>query len=172
MVTSFTSYLIGTLATERIAVGVFDRSLHVSVSNNGVWHGKLVGEAATPVYKLMEKHSYCKENIDISSKLEMLVPSVGNKPVIDEKVIIVSTQGLPHIGQGLVLLVQTDVLRQPLRQHGAQPLSLRPLVANDHVDHISQALILKPLAQAVHSTQIEKIREHKVKIKYYWVYIY
>lgn len=158
---------MGTLATEGIAVGVFDRSLHVSVSNNGVWQGKLVGEAATPVYKWMEKHCYCKENSDISNKLEMLLPSVGNKPVIDEKVIIVSTQCLPHIGQGLVLLVQTDVLCQPLRQHGAQVLSVRPLVANDHVDHISQALILKPLAQAVHSTQMEEIREYKVKIQYY-----
>lgn len=97
----------------------------------------------------------------------MLLPSVGNQPVIDEKVIIVSTQCLPHIGQGLVLLVQTDVLCQPLRQHGVQTLRLRPLVANDHVDHISQALVLKPLAQAVHSTQLEEIREHKVKIKHY-----
>lgn len=47
---------MSTLATERIAVGVFDRLLHVSVSNNGVWQGNSVGEAATPVYKWMEKH--------------------------------------------------------------------------------------------------------------------
>lgn len=53
MVTSCTSYLMGTLATERIAVGVFDRLLHVSVSNNGMWQGNSVGKAATPVYQWM-----------------------------------------------------------------------------------------------------------------------
>lgn len=50
-----------TLATDRIAVGVFDRSLHLAVSNDGVGKGNLVGETATPVSKRMERHCKWKE---------------------------------------------------------------------------------------------------------------
>lgn len=96
-----------------------------------------------------------------------MCPLVSITPVINEKVIFVSAQRLPHIGQCLVLFVQTDVLWQPLRQHGVKAPRLRPLVVNDHVDHIPQALVLKLLAQAVHSAQIQKIREHKVRKKWF-----
>lgn len=88
-----------------------------------------------------------------------MCPLVSIRPVVNEKVVLVSAQCLPHIGQCLVLLVQADVLGQPLCQHGVQAPRLRPLVVHDHVDHIPQALVLKLLAQAVHSTQIQKIRE-------------
>lgn len=57
-VTSCSSYLVCTLATDRIAVGVFDRSLHMAVSNNGVGKWNSVSETATPVSKWTEKH--CK----------------------------------------------------------------------------------------------------------------
>lgn len=60
---------MGTLATGRIAVGVFDRSLHVAVSNNGVGKGNSVSETATPVYKRMENHCQWKKNNNTLNKI-------------------------------------------------------------------------------------------------------
>lgn len=52
---SVTSYLVCTLATDSVAVGVFDRSRHVAVSNNGQGEGNSMSETAAPVYKWKEK---------------------------------------------------------------------------------------------------------------------
>lgn len=89
--------------------------------------------------------------------------NTGNKPVINEKVIFLSVQCPPDIRLMFELFVESDILRQTLLQHAVQLLCLRPLVVNDHVDHILQTPPLQLLAQAVHPAQRREIRNHESK---------
>lgn len=41
-------YLISAVATYAFAVGVFDRTINMSLSDDGVWKRNVVGETATP----------------------------------------------------------------------------------------------------------------------------
>lgn len=81
------------------------------------------------------------------------VSTTCNTPVIDEKVILISSQCLPDVGLLLLLSVEGDVLRQSVCQHFVQELRLRPLVVNHQVDYIPQALTFQPPAQVIHSAK-------------------
>jgi len=81
---------------------------------------------------------------------------MGNKPVINEKVVLLSAQCPPDIGLLVALFVEGDVRRQSLSQHGVQLLCFLPLVVDDHVDHVLQTLILQALEQVFHSAQMRE----------------
>lgn len=70
-------------------------------------------------------------------------------PVIDEKVILLSSQGLPHVVLFGLLFVQRDVLRQFLPQQGVQALSSLPLVVHHHIGHVLQTLNFQLQAQPI-----------------------
>lgn len=70
-------------------------------------------------------------------------------PVIDEEVILLSSQGLPHVSLFGLLFVQYDVLRQFLAQQGVKVLGLVPLVVHHHIGHIVQTLALQLQAQLI-----------------------
>lgn len=48
-------YLMSAVPTYAFAVGVFDRTLNMALSNDGVWKRYVVGETATPDGKLIKK---------------------------------------------------------------------------------------------------------------------
>lgn len=53
-------YLMSTVPTYAFAVGIFDRTLDMALTNDGIWKWKVVGETATPDSKGIEKHGEIK----------------------------------------------------------------------------------------------------------------
>lgn len=49
------SYLMCAFATEAFAVRLFDRTLHVALTDDGVGEWNVVGETATPDHKIIER---------------------------------------------------------------------------------------------------------------------
>lgn len=49
-------YLMSTVPTYAFAVGIFDRTLNMAFTNNGIWKRKVVGETATSEGEGIEKH--------------------------------------------------------------------------------------------------------------------
>lgn len=149
-------YLVCAVPTYASAVGISDRTLNMTLSDDGVRKRDVVGETTTPDGEGIEKHGEEPKNLKYLLLNEL--STTGNKPVINKEVIFLSGQCLPDIRLLLLLFVEGDVLCQSLGQHGVQALCLLPLLVNHHVDHVLQTLTLQLLAQAVHSAQKGEIR--------------
>lgn len=55
-------YLMRALPTHALAVRIFDGTLHMALSNNGVWKWNVVGETATPDGEKTEEKGEWKFN--------------------------------------------------------------------------------------------------------------
>lgn len=100
---------MGALGTDAIAVGVPDRRLNVAFSDDGVRKCNVVGETAAPDHRENRGELLKKLHGGGGNRWFVVKPKF-DQPVVDEEVVFLATQPLPHIRLLPVLTVQRDVL--------------------------------------------------------------